>query len=82
MWILEKEDDTQKLRFRNTLTGLLKYDRPIGLMLEDYEEEAWDTYEKDRPAGPAVPKEHTVKIGDWEEVKQGEGYFDRKYEDS
>lgn len=44
VWILEKEDDTLKLRFRNTITGEIKYEKPFGLMLEDYEEEAWDDY--------------------------------------
>ena len=44
VWILEKEDDTLRLRFRNTITGEIKYEKPFGLMLEDYEEEAWDDY--------------------------------------
>lgn len=42
VWILEKEDDTGKLRFRNTITGKIRYDKPIGLTLEDFEEEAWE----------------------------------------
>lgn len=44
IWILEKEDDTGKLRFRNTITGGIQYERPPGLLLEDYEEEAWEEY--------------------------------------
>lgn len=42
VWILEKEDDTGKLRFRNTITGNIRYDKPIGLTLDDFEEEAWE----------------------------------------
>lgn len=45
VWILEKEDDTGKLRFRNTITGTINYEKPMGLMLEDYEEEAWEEYQ-------------------------------------
>lgn len=44
IWVLEKEDDTQRLRFRNTITGTINYERPVGLMLEDFEEEAWDVF--------------------------------------
>ena len=44
MWVLEREEDTGKLRFRNTLTGKVEYTKPIGLQLEDYEEEEWEQY--------------------------------------
>lgn len=39
---MEREDDTQRIRFRNTLTGQLKYEKPFGLQLEDFEQEVWD----------------------------------------
>jgi hypothetical protein len=42
VWVLEREDDTRKLRFRNTMTGQVRYDKPFGLQLEDYEEEVWE----------------------------------------
>lgn len=46
MWILEKEDDTGRLRFRNTINGEINYEKPMNLQLEDYEEEAWEEYQK------------------------------------
>jgi len=42
VWIFEREDDTLRLRFRNSITGEIKYDKPYGLLLEDFEEEVWE----------------------------------------
>jgi hypothetical protein len=78
LWVIEKEDDTSRLRFRNTLTGQLKYDRPVGLMLEDFEEEAWAEFEEEYKRNPnKFSRDHKLNIGEWEEVKPGEGFFDK-----
>lgn len=60
---MEREEDTAKLRFRNTLTGQIQYGRPVGLLLEDYEEEEWERYQKEAPAGPHLEAQHKVNIG-------------------
>ncbi|CAD8053671.1 unnamed protein product [Paramecium sonneborni] len=75
VWILEREDDTGKLRFRNTITGIINYEKPIGLMLEDYEEEAWDEYQKN-PI-PNVDKDLVVKVGQWEVVKTEDTFLNK-----
>jgi hypothetical protein len=53
---LEEEEDTHKLRFRNTLTGQLSYKKPFGLNIEDYEQQAWDQYQQKVDAGLIIDK--------------------------
>ncbi|CAD8043294.1 unnamed protein product [Paramecium primaurelia] len=75
VWILEKEDDTGKLRFRNTITGNINYEKPMGLMLEDYEEEAWEEYQQNPVEN--VDKELVVKVGNWEVVKTEDTFLNK-----
>ncbi|CAD8140142.1 unnamed protein product [Paramecium pentaurelia] len=75
VWILEKEDDTGKLRFRNTITGKINYEKPMGLMLEDYEEEAWEEYQQNPVEN--VDKELVVKVGNWEVVKTEDTFLNK-----
>lgn len=75
VWILEKEDDTGKLRFRNTITGKIHYEKPMGLMLEDYEEEAWEEYQQNPVEN--VDKELVVKVGNWEVVKTEDTFLNK-----
>lgn len=46
MWVLEKEDDTGKLRFRSTVNGEITYEMPMNLILDQEEEKIWDEYQK------------------------------------
>ncbi|CAK74952.1 unnamed protein product (macronuclear) [Paramecium tetraurelia] len=75
VWILEKEDDTGRLRFRNTITGTINYEKPMGLMLEDYEEEAWEEYQQNPVEN--VDKELVVKVGQWEVVKTEDAFLNK-----
>lgn len=54
VWILEREDDTGRLRFRNTISGELKYEKPVGLQLDEIEQEAWDEAQLNQVQGPTI----------------------------
>ena len=63
IWVLEREDNTNKLRFRNTLNGTVRYDKPFGLQLEDYEQEEWDKDQVSKVEGPTLI--NRVQVGEW-----------------
>lgn len=49
----------------------------MGLNLEDYEQEAWDEYQERFKAGLIIDTSKIVKIGQWEEVKQEDNFFEK-----